>query len=397
MSKLILLIVLAIFVSAQNVRLSDKPFKKDGVTLTILGTMEDEEEGFYQGIDTSVSEDGKVAILDRGNFLVHVFTSDGTLITKFGKEGTGPGELTNAGRIMAFNDLVLLQNFDRIIMFDYEGKLITEIKERTFGASIFKTSNGFKYVNDGTWRPSPILSKEFDLQGKVISEVKDPNFAERNKLVPKSREDFVKRMPELMKIMFNAPRDLTPYGEGYIRHYQGEYKLEKLDKDMKVISTITRPFIRVKETISRVEMQKKRMQDRGVPEAQMKAQLAVAQARENENMKYSKGMKNDIQEIVGVYKGYIFLSVASDKDTQFANGGTVEGGVRDFQVDVISPDNKLFTTIDFATLKLEKMDDLNWITIIENQMVFEMQNDEDGPYVKLVEIKIDEPAIVAGN
>ena len=397
MSKLILLIVLAIFISAQNVRLSDKPFKKDGVKLTVLGTMQDEEEGFYQTIDTSVSEDGKVAILDRGNKLIHVYTKTGTPIVTFGKEGTGPGELTNAGRIFAFNDRVLIQNFDRIMMFDYTGKLINEIKERTNGASIYKTSGGFKYVFDGKGRPNPILSKEFDLDGKKIEEVMDPNFAERSKLMPKSPEDFMKRMPQLMKLMFEAPTDLTQYGDGYIRHYQGEYRFEKLDKNMNVTATITRPFMRVKDSNNQLETARKRMQSRNVPEAQMKQQLAMMQARITEMAKHNKGFKNDIQEIVGSYKGYVFLSVASSKDTNLANGVMTDGGARDMQIDVISPDNKLYTTIDIATLDIENMEDLNWITIIENKMVFEMQNDEDGPYVKLINIEINEPSIIAGN
>ena len=185
MSKVLLVIAMCAIMFGQTVRMSDKPITAKGVKLTELGTMMDANDGFYEAIDTSVSEDGKVVILDRGNFLVNVFSSDGTLVTQFGKEGQGPGELTNAGRVIAFNDRILLKNFDRLFVFDYTGKLIREIKERTRGASIFKTKHGFKYVFDGTGRANPLLSKEFDLDGKSIAEVADPNYEAKLKQEPR--------------------------------------------------------------------------------------------------------------------------------------------------------------------------------------------------------------------
>lgn len=397
MLKLVVSLFITLVLCAQSVqtfRMNDKPRTSNGVILTELGTMRDTEDGFYQAIDTSVSEDGKVTVLDKGNFRIHVFEMDGTHVLDFGKEGQGPGELTRAGLIYAFNERILIQKNDRIILFDYAGKLVTEINERTFGASLYKTPKGFKYVFDGTGRPNRILSKEFDFNGKKIAEILDPDFEEKNKRRPKSRADYLSRIGEFTKQRFESPRDLSLYNDGYMRHYQGEYKIEKLDKNMNVIATITRPFIRVKENYDQLQALKERIKD--LPEERKKQIIATTEARLVEEAKFNHGYKNDIQELIGTYKGYIFVSVASEKDRGSINTGLSNSSLHDIQVDVISPDNELYATIDAASLNMESMEDLNWITIIEDKMVFEMHNDTEGPYVKIIDIKIND-SVIATN
>ncbi len=279
MSKILLSVMSLLFLSSNTITMSDKPLKKNGVKLTELGTMVDDENGFYQSIDTSISEDGKVAVLDRGNRLIHVFDTSGKLLSRFGKEGNGPGELNNAGRIFAFNERVVIQNFQKLMVFDYNGTLITEIVEQTFGASIFKSKNGFKYVFDGN-RPSEFLSKEFDLTGKVLKTVKNPRYEELQKEFggqPNTFEEALAQVDKRVKVFFETPTDLMPYGDGYIRRYNGTYKFEKIDKNLNLETTITRPFIRVKENFDPMAGFEQRTAN--MTEEQKKRRLAMMTAQ----------------------------------------------------------------------------------------------------------------------
>lgn len=386
MSK-VLLLISSLFLSSSVITMNEKPKKINGVKLTELGTMVDDEDGFYQSIDTSISENGKVAVLDRGNRLIHVFDTSGKLLSRFGKEGNGPGELNNAGRIFAFNERVVIQNFQKLMVFDYQGKLITEIVEQTFGASLFKTKKGFKYVFDGR-RPSEFLSKEFDLKGNMLQAVKNPRFEELKKefgAQPRSFEEALATVDKRASKFFKTPVDLMPYKDGYVRRYNGEYKFEKIDKNLNLETTITRPFIRVKENWDPMSGFERRTAN--MPAEQKKRQMAMMQAQLQAQAKLTKGMKNDIQEIVGVYKGYIFLSVASSLDKGQAYGSPA-GAERDYVIDVISPNFEFYTQINVRDIGMENMDELNWLTIKEGKMVFEMLNDEIGPYVKVFDIDI---------
>jgi len=197
------------FLSSQSIvsiSMNEKPLKSKRVTLSEIGTLID-EDGFYKNLDTSISEDGKVAIIDHGNYLIHVYKSDGTFITKFGKEGQGPGELSGGGRIYAFNTRIVLRKFNRMSIFDYSGNLVKEIKERNFGkTALFKTKNGFKYVYDmAKGRPTKIISKEFDLDGNLVTEIIDPEFEAKMKSMPKSAEEYQTESVNLQNIDIIGP------------------------------------------------------------------------------------------------------------------------------------------------------------------------------------------------
>ena len=66
---------------------------------------------------------------------------------------------------------------------------------------------------------------------------------------------------------------------------------------MNVIATITRPFMRVKESYDQLKVLKERIKD--LPEERKKQIIASTEARLTEEAKFNHGYKNDIQEIIG--------------------------------------------------------------------------------------------------
>ena len=119
MCKLLLLLTVITFFSAQSIRMSDKAMKENGVKFVEIGEMKDATYGFYHSINVSVNVDGKLVVLDRGNHLIHVFKNNGSKIITFGKVGHGPGELSNAEDIYAFHSRIIVLTRYRIMIFNW--------------------------------------------------------------------------------------------------------------------------------------------------------------------------------------------------------------------------------------------------------------------------------------
>ena len=100
--------------------------------------------------------------------------------------------------------------------------------------------------------------------------------------------------------------------------------------------------------------------------------------------KLTHGFKDDIQEIVGIFNGYIFLSTANSEDKGI-NWAYIPEAKREYTLDVISPDLKYYRTLSITT---ENYKDISWVTLIENKLIMEMKNDDIGHYVKIFDIEI---------
>ena len=171
---------------------------------------------------------------------------------------------------------------------------------------------------------------------------------------------------------FKQPRGLRPYLSGYIQFYSGAYKIEILDESQVSTGVYTKEFTRFKKDANqsgmRFRFEGKQTKKQIEAQKKMMANFKAAQ------LKADGGFKNDIVEIIGEYHGYIFLSVSS-KDSKYNEGNIL--------IDVISPNFDYYSQID-----LGKVPDLKWTKIENGKFIFEMENDDDGPYVKVFDIEI---------
>lgn len=127
MKSALLFLLSILIVFASGGALKNKPKKKNAVVLTELMKIMDEEEGFYQNVFASISPDGKIVVLDGGNKVVNVYSSEGEKLSSFGKEGSGPGEFSRVFNVGAMKNRIAIRDQMNVILFDYNGSYLQTI------------------------------------------------------------------------------------------------------------------------------------------------------------------------------------------------------------------------------------------------------------------------------
>jgi hypothetical protein len=356
---MIFFIILSLIQTSLNY--SDKPQKENALTFSKHLTIVDEDEGFYKRVSTTIAQNGSIATYDSGNKVVHVYNSLGIKQFSFGKEGNGPGEFSNytSGPFIT-NSRIYMRQWDKTMVFNYEGILLIEHKLRQiFGNA--RTINNQLIINLTQTREKEFLRIEFSEDGKSYKEIKNPLYS----------EDYKKKMqvewynnPKLTK---NDPVYLLPFvNETYIRSYRGEYRFEILDKNRNILTKVTRQFKRLKD-IPDLSWQKK-MKERAKKsknKAYMKSTTAYIANHDAEQ----DGFKSDITDVFR-FKNYILIEVESGSKSELA-------------YDVYTEDLKFYTT---ALLKLEE--DYASSSLVNNKLIVNHTNDEDGPYSVIYSIEV---------
>lgn len=107
-------------------------FDQEGKFIGFIGERGQGEGQFNHPTSLDITEDGKLVVLDAGNFRVQVFGPDGKFIRLWGKAGRGLGNLARP-RGIAVNDqgLVVIGDtaFQNFQIFDLEGHLYLSVGE----------------------------------------------------------------------------------------------------------------------------------------------------------------------------------------------------------------------------------------------------------------------------
>jgi hypothetical protein len=133
--------------SSQDTKILEKPLRAELVLK--LGS-DKANEDFYKPRSFTVDKNGQIYILDAGNSRIQCFSKEGKFLFSFGRQGQGPGELSdNAGKIKILSDgnIYVIDNSQRRInVYNLEGKFLF------LGKTIFKfsdkTSSSSAYFND---------------------------------------------------------------------------------------------------------------------------------------------------------------------------------------------------------------------------------------------------------
>ena len=132
----------------------------------------------------AIDSSGNIYVLDDQNCRVQKFSPNGTFITDWGSEGTGPGQFSGQGSNMECiaiggnNDIYITDGSHRVQVFDTSGNFITEWDYAGTGAGQFQWPVGIAvdssndvYVAD--YDGSKIL--KFSQNGTFITEWNDPD------------------------------------------------------------------------------------------------------------------------------------------------------------------------------------------------------------------------------
>jgi len=113
---------------------------------------------FTEPYDVAIDNDGYVYVVNENNSLIQKFTADGQLVTQWGKEGSGDGEMETPHGIAADNNgcvYVTDTNNHRIQKFTADGQFVTRWGEEGSGDGEFDRpygiaadSTGYIYVAD---------------------------------------------------------------------------------------------------------------------------------------------------------------------------------------------------------------------------------------------------------
>ena len=217
-----LLIFNSIIHAQEVIENPEKPLSRNaGRTLKLIEKLRitDQPEFFYfrSPGDIKISQDGHIYIADFfGNNFIR-FSPKGEFLKNLYKKGEGPGEIRqHFSYSLSLNYIYIFDNIKRkIIVFDHEGKFLSEFKLETGGYNDFLGiyKDWLVFIKD-VW-PPPIDRKTSHLHEilrKIIRLSKDGKTSEENYLF--SHKIFLVA-PSLSKIPLGIPFDILENGSSF--------------------------------------------------------------------------------------------------------------------------------------------------------------------------------------
>ena len=160
---------------------NDKPTASLEFILQI-GELEPEDENYMFNSPMSVAEDeeGNVFILDAEDYCVKKFSSDGKYVSRFGRQGQGPGEFQYPMTIDCCGQRLLVTSMPSVYhLFDLNGQYIDLFRVPQYQGISMKLMNSDSAV---AYSMSPRgentnqnkILRIYDFQGKVLHEFGEP-------------------------------------------------------------------------------------------------------------------------------------------------------------------------------------------------------------------------------
>jgi hypothetical protein len=136
-----------LILSLPDTKILEKPIRAELVLK--LGS-DKANEDFYKLRSFTVDKNGQIYILDAGNSRIQCFSKEGKFLFSFGRQGQGPGELSNDAtkiKILSDGNIYVIDNRPRRInVYNLEGEfLFSGITKFKFSAN---TSSSSAYFND---------------------------------------------------------------------------------------------------------------------------------------------------------------------------------------------------------------------------------------------------------
>ena len=215
-----------------------------------IGELEPEDENymFNQPLSAAEDEDGNIFILDAEDYCVKKFSSDGRYITRFGRQGQGPGEFQYPMTIDCRGQRLLVTSMPEVFhLFDLNGQYIerfTVPRYQGFDMKLMNSDSAVAYSMSprGENTNQNKILRIYDLQGKVLHEFGEPflvdntnsswvaNFlditvdSQDNILVSFTRQNRIEKYSGSGKLLMKIDRELP---------YKLEYKYKKAKMEIR--------------------------------------------------------------------------------------------------------------------------------------------------------------------
>ena len=141
---------------------------------------EDENYMFNQPLSVAEDEEGNVFILDTGDYCVKKFSSDGKYISRFGRQGQGPGEFQHPMMINCRGQRLLVTSMPSVFhLFDLNGQYIDLFRVPQYqgiGMKLMNSNHTVAYSMSprGENTDQNKILRIYDLQGNVVHEFGEP-------------------------------------------------------------------------------------------------------------------------------------------------------------------------------------------------------------------------------
>ncbi len=147
-----------------------------------IGELEPEDENYMFSFPIGAAEDeeGNIFILDEREYCVKKFTSDGKYVSRFGRQGQGPGEFEYPQTIDCRGQRLLVTSMSAVFhLFDLNGQYIERFRVpryQGFGMKLMNSDSVVAYSMSprGENTNQNKILRIYDLQGKVLQEFGEP-------------------------------------------------------------------------------------------------------------------------------------------------------------------------------------------------------------------------------
>ncbi|MCB0278625.1 MAG: 6-bladed beta-propeller [Calditrichaeota bacterium] len=307
--KIILIAVLfPAIIWTQDKHLSNKPLYNNAFSVKEIVTITD-DDGFYGSIDTYISEDNKIVILDRGNHRVLIYNVTGEKIFEFGNEGNGPGEFSPTFDPLATAKYLLFFGSTKLMVFDYSGKLISEIAGDFYNNITIEAKTDFIQFYYRPNKNQTLLSARYSYQGKLLnSEIRpfdDP---------PKYDTSTYENWFNTFEYLYKEKLAFFPFNDDFISIERSAYRLDILDLNGNKKQSVYRKFQRVKMHDSDF-YQVSEEEKVGKTKEEIENLVKFYINANKKMMELSGGYRPDINRIAGSFmQKYLIVWVTSDEE-----------------------------------------------------------------------------------
>jgi len=172
---------------------------------------EQEKDDQYLWEANSLMRDskGNYYVTDRKANAVFIFNSSGKYISKFGKRGQGPGDLSMPGMIKILGDVLIVNEPGnrRLQFFSFQGEPQKSIR-------LFKSCYDLAYLKDGRIVAAPMFVDEtaeralievLSPEGKIIQTFGNPFEFKWGSYIMNERRIFLNKNDEIIQVFCNLP------------------------------------------------------------------------------------------------------------------------------------------------------------------------------------------------
>lgn len=346
-----------LFSIQEIIEINDQPSNTIQIEIEEIVTIDGGEDGFYNRIYASMTSDHRIVVYDKGNYEIKIFDLEGKELTRFGREGNGPRELSRVNLIVQEDRIYLLKS-NYMEVYTSDGEFLFDTPVEYGNRKLWLIDDKIR-VYIGHKRNAKIKYWEYSKAGKFIHEVKNENYAEE---VEDEKQDMSEQMVNNIRKSFQRVRDITFDGlDRYQQYRPGSYRIEILDENYNTTHVLTNKIMNKRK--SSEESTQVKVSD-GQGNTLQKAQNAMLA----ELIRLKGGFDDDIRQINGYFDNYLFVThVDNDKEI----------------TDVFDENYKLVAHFNFDQEHLK-----SW-QIIHGKIIASYKDPDEGLYLKVYSIKIN--------